>query len=38
VIVGNKDGNLVAAMMGNENDNGVIEVYNKSGEIIGNLP
>jgi hypothetical protein len=37
-IVGNKVGTPVAAMMGNENDNGEIEVFNKSGEIIGTLP
>jgi len=34
----NKDGNVVAGMRTNENDNGMIEVFNKHSKVIGSLP
>ena len=38
IHVGNKDGNAVAGMIVGENDNGIIEVLNKQGDMIGSLP
>jgi len=38
IVINNKDGASVAGMGADENDNGSIGVFNKSGEIIGSLP
>ena len=38
IVLVNKDNNFVAGMSVDENDSGIIEVYNKSGERIGSLP
>ena len=38
MVIFNKDGTPVALVRVNENDNGIIEVANKHGEVIGSLP